>query len=1465
MSQGRSTPSEVAAPRCVPALASQAFCAGAGPRTVRFLRRPLAVVASCALLLGLTLLSGCKDKEAPPAPAKKATTAAAAQAPAEAKSETTPAAATPAAAATSKESAVAKVATADAATSVPVLVSGATPTPAPMKLSAADEATTGVLFRLSGLVVTPDDKAVSSGLVTLYKFNMSAGATEASESEKSLEPVREVALSAGGKFEFTAPGVEMLPYVLMASHDGFADSGGHYVGAYPGQSGTSKLPGGGTLYEVSKVTLKLNRAGRIAGKVVDAAGKGVAGAKLGFSPKVTDTRQVRLMMPMKATTDATGAFEIEKLVAGATTVRVAAEGFARLTTTLEAPTQDAVIKLKGGGATIAGRVFDKDTGKPVAGAMVMVVNEKAANTSMAAFGDAPKTTTDSTGAYQLTGLEAGDYIAVCSGKSYYPVGTSTPPYMPRVSVKADEVRTDFDLFMDHGRTIKGIVVETGTGKPVEGVKVAAQNYMTMIGRGSDGGGKYEETTLADGTFELKNISVMPSGDGAFSASISVEKKDWTLIKSSGPRDNLHQGRIWMRIEGESKVVERKFEISQGMRMNGIVVDRNGLPVADATVSPMVMRTNPYGGSNYDGPNQTTAAKTGADGRFSVNVVTGTRVGLLAKKDGVGQGKLDYVAIGTKEPAEVKIKLLSARIEGIALLDDSKPLAGVTVNAQLEVTNDDGGGMWPTVATATTTADGRFVFDGLPPGSIMLSGTHEEYVQSESPRETLSDGERKSGVKLLFVQGKVLAGRVLTAAGEPVSGAHINAYGSRTGRGDQTTSDENGKYRLKKLLGDKINGYVWTQTGVNKQLREIDIPNENYDIILGDEKMVKLVGTVIDAQTKEAIADFTATVSGQRMSPVTRVEGKENVFEAEVLAGQYYSATVKATGYPEFSDGGEAPETGVIEKTFELQKGGRVVGRVLKADEKGGGATVAASGVAVEYKGRATESYNFRWRPAIATVTTDEEGKFAFDNVAAGEQMFWIKPAEDVSRMDRKATVKPGETADLGDIVLGTGATIRVQVVQGEKPVAGLRVSSYLQGTNENKSQRTGEDGRAEFKTMPSGTYSISLERGGSKSVKVAENETVDVAFSIGTGVFSGRVTSKGKPVSGYISISKDEVGLGDSFDNGEFKIEGISAGTWKVNVNVRDSNSYRNAGRPKTDTITIAEGQTLKKDYDFVVGTIRGKVVDQQDKPVAKARVSVLAAKGSGAYDETFQWGDERQTDSSGNFSFNGVAPAKYGVTASKEGVGMAIVQGVEVREDGGDPEPLVIKLGENNGGTIVSLVKNMASGAAVPEAWCYLSNENGRFDHGQRRDKDGKMTISNIPSGTYQMQVSSFGYSIIERSVVIEAGKTLTFDDELYDAGALRLTLLLAKGQPATGARVSMTAADADSPELPRDGKTDSTGLCVVRGLFPGDYTITATSQDGATSWTGRCTILGHEVTTLELLPGGVVANPTATPKSGS
>lgn len=449
--------------------------------------------------------------------------------------------------------------------------------------------------KVRGRVLDPDGKPLANANVAIVT---TANVPRGGPLARTVIPAQATTDSAG-RFELTPP--SPIPGDLARRYVHAAAPGFAFARAV-------LSPGAAT---PETLELRLSPEQPIPIRLIDLEGKPVAGVSirvvslLDAPPTPITARQRYAEPPLEAAAVWPGPFLSDN--DGRSTLRglgrsmgaiveVADDRFARerLTVGTGDGPQPAIVTLAlAPGRKLAGHVLDSETGRPIAGATVIL---QAAQASQGAA----EVRSDAGGAFSLV-VPPGDR------SSLFAFAPTESSYLPlRMTVSATrELGRPVDVKLTRGAIVRGRVIEALTNKPVAGVAIEyrQQQVNNPYFRGdlsvAIGTGLGNALSGPDGTFSL----ILPPGPGTLLAKasskdyITIETNDGLLrrgepggirlyphaiaglsAKPSASRDPKADQPI-----GEANVEQVEMTLRRGIVLDARVVDTAGAPVADAVL------------------------------------------------------------------------------------------------------------------------------------------------------------------------------------------------------------------------------------------------------------------------------------------------------------------------------------------------------------------------------------------------------------------------------------------------------------------------------------------------------------------------------------------------------------------------------------------------------------------------------------------------------------------------------------------------------------------------------------------------------------------------------------------------------------------------------------------------------------------------------------------------------------------
>ena len=503
--------------------------------------------------------------------------------------------------------------------------------------------------------------------------------------------------------------------------------------------------------EARAIVARLERSATWHGRVVDGRGRGLAGVLV--SATIPSPRRRGAVVESLATSNDQGEFALTSLPS-TRRVEIHTE-HPRWTTSRRwasfeaAPLQLVLTPRRMG----TGRVVDLDE-RPVAGARVGLSTEGSDRN--------PRTvTTDSEGYWRAADLPEGPLTLEVAAAGFTPFVVRGIEIAPKVDEPGDgEVLGTAEtvdlgtVILEPGRRLVGQVLD-GKGEEVVGARVE-------LGAPGVEGGR-EASTDGRGRFEFLGLP-------ATTATLRVRAAGFAPAKLSGvPVPTEHPPTI---------------RLDRATSLLGRVVDGAGTPIAGAEVEIRGRVATGHHGERRATASLRASAVSGADGRFVFDSLPSGPAELVAVASGYQPSIAQAVELSDQRSTEIEIVL----VEGLAVPGRVRTRTGRPLAETRVVVGD---------RAATTDLEGRFVLDGLAPGTVELLVVDRR--TGKTPFEvTLVEGMEP--LDLVVPEGHGLRGWVLDGSGRGIGAASLRVQAlDRGGRSvADLRSDSEGQFEIEGL-------------------------------------------------------------------------------------------------------------------------------------------------------------------------------------------------------------------------------------------------------------------------------------------------------------------------------------------------------------------------------------------------------------------------------------------------------------------------------------------------------------------------------------------------------------------------------------------------------------------------------------------------------------------------------------------
>jgi protocatechuate 3,4-dioxygenase beta subunit len=521
----------------------------------------------------------------------------------------------------------------------------------------------------------------------------------------------------------------------------------------------------------------------------------------------------------------------------------------------------------------------------------------------------------------------------------------------------------------------------------------------------------------------------------------------------------------------------RVPLAPGAALRGQVSDPAGRPVGGAAVAIVPHEDGDRFDFFFDTATGETkiATQTGADGRFVLSEIAADRVDIRVSREGfLPVSLLDRPV---PAPAPLAITLTPAgRLSGRVVDERGKPVPAVLLSLEGEGFD----------ASASSDPEGRFAFPVVPAGHPTVRALLRGYLPSFLGPLDVVAGRELSGLEIVLERGASIEGRVVAPDGSGAPGAQVSTplaaallHHRRDGE-IRVEADADGRYLLSGLPPGP-RSITADRRGFARAVGSLDVrPGANHlDLQLGEGFAV--TGRVFGDDGEPLPGVEVALVARDAEATLRQaVSDESGAFGfAGVDAGPYLLRAQKegwASPVPRPLEVAGAP---VGDLEVRLDRGGTVTGRIL------GLSPAAMAGVDLSASGNGN----------VQQGQVDGLGEYRISGLAPGT---WSISARAGARHSATQITVPAAGAEVQlDLHLEGGLTLSGHLRRGGRPVPGATLLAMGVDAPDDASARAETDGEGAFRfaELPPGTYTLTALASGfslTRSVELREDRTIDI-------------------------------------------------------------------------------------------------------------------------------------------------------------------------------------------------------------------------------------------------------------------------------------------------------------------------------------------------------------------------------------
>ena len=834
--------------------------------------------------------------------------------------------------------------------------------------------------------------------------------------------------------------------------------------------------------------------------------------------------------------DADGAITLNLPETGATSINaetprltVAARGYLRQWATPVRPDALPTVLLQPA-AVLVGRVVD-EAGRAVAGAEVRGFATTDRRGRRMRDQEA-LVWTDDRGRFQLRGLSTEapyELKVVATGFAPAEAEALTPA--------AGQAVAPLEIVLLQGRRATGRVIDT-EDTPVAGARVSLwpalggsgpEIFLRRIREGDPS--QVTVTTDGDGRFTFADLA-----GGHYDLEVAAEGFAPTRVRGVEIPDRGDQAELGTVI------------LEPGVALSGRVVDPDGQPLEGAQIT--VSQDRFPGFVFRPPPGEDEGIRSDVDGHFVVeDLRPESLVNLSINLQGYLGRSMTGVGVPPEEPLTVVLEP-AATLTGKVVDEQGDP-----VSQALVLLVKDGAGFRAERHHGVVEEEGHFEIQGLKTGNYQLMVRSQGYLPVEDRFVEVVVGKTIPSLTITLRRGATVEGRVVSAQGEPVPGAHVGILQQFEGDPmrnmfSMVETDGDGHYRLEGVplgpLDLEANHRSHART-----VRSLEVqPGSNrLDFTLegGLEVSGRVLSTTGEPIAGAAIRLRTTGGPGGRMFAQDATSGADGAFRIESVPRGTYQVAASRDGWASSRSETEVvvTEEPVLGLEIFLDRGATITGRVTGLEFE------ALAGVQV---------HGFSTTGDMLMAEVDYRGSYRLGPAGSGTWTVRAAVSGTGEQVTETVEVEEGAQEVTLDLVFGGGLTLSGTVTRGGEPLPDIQVQIMGLGNGKFAFATTNFAGAFRASGLEEGDYRVTIAdyRSGLQHIEnVSLTADQEIEVEVGSITVRGvvRSTVDGSPLARADVTLTPEPGsttfpglapttVTDS--RGTFAFESVSDGSWKI-------------------------------------------------------------------------------------------------------------------------------------------------------------------------------------------------------------------------------------------------------------------------------------------------------------------------------